>query len=185
MKVIYARLLDELKDKNLVLATILSTKGSSPQVPGVSALFSDKGLLTGTLGGGILEARAEKKALECLRTGESSLARFELYGDISSEEEAICGGEATILFDAQLGIHESTFQKMIRSLTGRKSGILSTDIHRISERVLKLSRSWREKSEIFGEEAEKKIFLTERILKMHFRREIQSIWQGEKRSREK
>ena len=84
MKNIYVRLLEELKDNELVLATIVSTKGSSPQVPGVSALFSEKGLLKGTLGGGILEARAEEKALESLQTGESALARFELYADISS-----------------------------------------------------------------------------------------------------
>jgi xanthine dehydrogenase accessory factor len=111
MKNIYARLLDEQKDKRLVLATIVSTKGSSPQVPGASALFLKKGLLTGTLGGGILEAKAEEKALESLQTGKSSLARFELYADITSEEEGICGGEATILFDAQPADHEIVFQK--------------------------------------------------------------------------
>jgi len=155
MKNIYARFLDEQTDKKLALATIVSTKGSSPQVPGVSALFSDKGLLTGTLGGGILEARAEEKALESLQAGKSFLARFDMYADISTEEEAICGGEATILFDAKPAEHKSTLQKMVRSLIDRKPGILVTDIHRINDRIVKLSRSWREKSEIFGEEAEK------------------------------
>jgi len=155
MKNIYARLLDELKDKKLVLATIMATKGSSPQMPGVSALFSKKGLLTGTLGGGILEARAEDRAMESLESGKSSLERFELYADISSEEEAICGGEATILFDAEPADHEFIFQKMLRSLKNRESGILVTDIHRIDDKIHKISRSWREKEEIFGEEAEK------------------------------
>ncbi|UCE40977.1 MAG: XdhC family protein [Candidatus Aminicenantes bacterium] len=155
MKNIYARLCDEIKNKKLVLATIVSTKGSSPQVPGVSALFSDKGLLTGTLGGGIMEARAEEKALGSLQTGRSSLDRFELYADITSEAEAICGGEATILFDAQPADHEITFQEMVRSLNDRKPGILATHIQLTDDRIQKLSRSWIEKSEIFGEEAEK------------------------------
>ena len=115
MKNMYVRFCDEPEDKNLVLATIVETKGSSPQVPGVSALFSDKGLLAGTLGGGIMEARAEEKALESLQTGKSTINRFELYADITSEEEAICGGEATILFDAQPHDHRITFQKMILS----------------------------------------------------------------------
>ncbi len=155
MKNIYARLLDEQKDKRLVLATIVSTKGSSPQVPGASALFLKKGLLTGTLGGGILEAKAEEKALESLQTGKSSLARFELYADITSEEEGICGGEATILFDAQPADHEIVFQKMTQSLKNRNSGILVTHIQMIGDKIQKVIRSWREKAEIFGEEAEK------------------------------
>ncbi|MEE8605516.1 MAG: XdhC/CoxI family protein [Candidatus Aminicenantaceae bacterium] len=154
MKNIYARLLDEQKDKRLVLATIVSTKGSSPQVPGASALFLKKGLLTGTLGGGILEAKAEEKALESLQTGKSSLARFELYADITSEEEGICGGEATILFDAQPADHEIVFQKMTQSLKNRNSGILVTHIQMKGDKIQKVSRSWQEKAEILGEEEE-------------------------------
>ena len=158
MKNIYARFLEEQREIRLVLATIVATKGSSPQVPGVSALFSDKGLLTGTLGGGIMEARAEEKALESLQSGESSLDRFELYADITSEEEAICGGEATILFDAKPADHEIIFQQLVRSLKNRKPGILVTHIQTIDEKIKNVSRSWRGKEEIFGEEAEKQDF---------------------------
>lgn len=156
MKNIYARLLDDQKDKRLVLATIVSTKGSSPQVPGVSALFSDNGLLSGTLGGGIFEARAEEKALESLQTGKSSLARFELDADMTSEEEAICGGEATILFDAKPADHEITFRRLVRSLDKRQSGILVTQIDQKGGSIVQLFRSWVEKADIFGEVAEKK-----------------------------
>ncbi len=168
MKNIYARLLDEQKDKSLVLATIVSTKGSSPQVPGVSALFSEKGLLSGTLGGGILEAKAEEKALESLKTGKSSFNRFELYADISSEEEAICGGEATILFDAQPADHEMVFQKLVRSLKSRKPGILATHIQRKGDKIQKVCRSWQEKAEIFAEEAEKQDLLFREDIKKTF-----------------
>lgn len=155
MKSIYKRFLDELDGKKFVLATIVATRGSSPQVPGVSALFSKKGLLSGTLGGGILEARAEDVALEALNTGQSSLARFELYADIESEEDGICGGEETILFDARPADHESSFAKMVRSLDQRKPGILVTRIQQMGDKIQKISRSWVEKAEIFGEKAEK------------------------------
>ena len=155
MKNIYARLLDEQQDKRLVAATIVTTKGSSPQVPGVSALFSKKGLLAGTLGGGVLEARAEKRALESLESGNSSLVRFDLYADISSEEEAICGGEATILFDANPEENQATFWKLALSLGKRQPGILVTRIRRTGEEIRKVSRSWIEKAEIFGAEAER------------------------------
>lgn len=150
----YARFLDEQKDRKLVLVTIVATKGSSPQVPGASALFSKKGLLTGTLGGGIMEARAEEKALECLRTGRSSLFRFELYADITSEEEAICGGEATILFDAQPSESEPVFRELVESIDKRQAGVLKTRVIPQREDMVRLIRSWVKKEDIFGEEAE-------------------------------
>lgn len=154
MKNIYARFLEEKKDKDLVLATIVATKGSSPQVPGVSALFSKKGLLAGTLGGGIMEARAEEKARESLQTGISSLHRFELYADIASEEEAICGGEAAILFDAQPADSERVFQELIGSLENRRPGVLVTQIRRQKEDIVWLKRSWINKEDLFGEGSE-------------------------------
>jgi xanthine dehydrogenase accessory factor len=115
-----------------------------------------------------MEARAEEKALQSLQTGESSLVRFELYADITSEEEAICGGEATILFDAQPADHESIFEKMVRSLDNRMPGILATRIQRTGDKIHKLSRIWLEKAEIFGEEAEKQNMPLREAIKQAF-----------------
>jgi xanthine dehydrogenase accessory factor len=155
MKNIYERLCDEIEKSRLLLATIVLTEGSSPQVPGASALFSDKGLLAGTLGGGIMEAKAEMKAMDYLRTGRSSLERFELYADTMSEEEAICGGVVTILFDARPGDHKSTFQTMVRSLSNRTAGVLATYIQWSGGNIKKITRSWIEKKYILGEEPKK------------------------------
>jgi xanthine dehydrogenase accessory factor len=157
MKNIYQRLLDELKkERPLVLATIVATEGSSPQVPGVSALFAEEGLLFGTLGGGILEARAQEKALESLEKGNSCLTKFDLYADITSKEEAICGGEAYILFDVKSQEHKETFSLLNEALSNRQPGVLVNVIGRMGDDRVKISRSWIEKDEIFGEEGEVK-----------------------------
>ena len=156
MKNIYDRFLDERKKgRSLVLATIVSTKGSSPQIPGVSALFSEDGLLFGTLGGGVLEARAQDKAMECLKSQSSFLSNFGLYADVLSEEEAICGGEADILFDADPREHEEVFFQLTESIKKRQAGVLVTLISMITQERVKISRSWVEKEKIFDEEAEK------------------------------
>jgi xanthine dehydrogenase accessory factor len=157
MKNIYSYFLKK-QDKNrpLVLATIVATRGSSPQVPGASALFSSAGLLYGTLGGGVLEARAEAKALESLESGRSSFATFGLYADISAEEEAVCGGEAVILFDASPQEHKNVFRLLEESLAKRQSGVLVTVIKRTGEQTVRLKRSWAGKPNIFGKEADKK-----------------------------
>jgi xanthine dehydrogenase accessory factor len=157
MKNIYQNLLDYTRaKKSLVLATIVSTKGSSPQVPGVSALFSEEGLLFGTLGGGVLEARAQEKAMESIKYQSSYLSNFGLYADISSPEEAICGGEADILFDSNPMEHEEVFCRLIASMKKRQPGVLVASISRIPENRVKIARSWIGKDKIFGEKAKER-----------------------------
>ena len=127
MKNIYIQLLNELKKNSpLALATIIETRGSTPQVPGASALFSSGGLCVGTVGGGLLEADAQKKALRSLQQKDSLLYEFSLTADISSSEGAICGGEATILIDARPEDHAEVFQSVSKSLNQRQPGVLAT-----------------------------------------------------------
>ena len=165
MKNIYGSLMKGLKDKQtLSLSTIIETKGSSPQVSGASAIFSFDGLVAGTIGGGILEARAETVAIEALRAGESRLIPYSLSGEITSEEQMICGGDVTVLIDANVQDSLNTFEHMRNSLNDRHPGVLATFIrssegmHDLSsaEKQVSLSRKWIDKSEIFGEGAEQK-----------------------------
>ncbi len=148
MKNIYVHLLDKLKEqKPLVLATIVETKGSTPQVPGAAAFFSSEGLLEGTLGGGLLEADAQRKALKTVKRKTSLIAEFSLKADISSEEEAICGGEVRILIDACPEEHADVFNELSQSLLKRMPGVLATFITRISEEKVSVFRHWIEKKE--------------------------------------
>ena len=80
--------------RGLVLATIVEASGSTPQVPGASAVLSGHGLVAGTVGGGLVEAKAQALALECLRDGRARLAEFRLDADPADQEGAICGGTA-------------------------------------------------------------------------------------------
>ena len=157
MKNIYIQLLDELrKNTPLALATIIGKKGSAPQIPGASAIFSSGGLCTGTVGGGLLEADAQTKALRCLQQGISLLYTFGLTSDISSAEGAICGGEATILMDACPEDHTEIFESISKSLNERHPGVLATFIGRHSNSLfgkentddkVSLARYWVEMGE--------------------------------------
>ena len=148
MKNIYVRLSEEVKKtKSLALATVIDTQGSTPQVPGASALFSSAGLIEGTLGGGILEADAQKQALRALNTQTSVLSRFTLKDEISSGKGAVCGGEARILIDAVPAESRDTFRQLSQSLEQRKPGILATFINEHPESRVSLLRFWIEKKE--------------------------------------
>ena len=54
------------------LALISGTKGSSPQRIGAKALFFADGKITGTLGGGCLEAEVHSRAKKAMKTGEAA-----------------------------------------------------------------------------------------------------------------
>lgn len=143
MKNVYDYLSNLLeKKKHVALATIIETKGSTPQVPGASAIFSSGGLLEGTLGGGLLEADAQTKALHALKKKNSLLYDFNLYADISTKDGAICGGKVKILIDASPEEHKNTFRSLHQSFSQRQPGLLATFIREFPEGRASFSRHW-------------------------------------------
>jgi xanthine dehydrogenase accessory factor len=113
MKNIYLQLLDHLYNNSLlVLATVTGVQGSTPQKPGSSALFGIEGLVSGTVGGGIVEGKVQKLALAAIHSKESGYVVFNLANDISNEEEAICGGQISILIDANLNNYVQVFEQV-------------------------------------------------------------------------
>jgi xanthine dehydrogenase accessory factor len=122
-----------------VLATIISTRGSTPQKPGSSALFDKRGLVYGTIGGGVLEGKVQKIAMRAAVSGKCGVYDFDLDKDISFKSEAICGGSVTVLIDAALEKHASL--RHARSLLKRRiPGALMTVISRIGKKHVSVSR---------------------------------------------
>ncbi len=130
----------------LALATIIETTGSTPQIPGASALFSEQGLLLGTLGGGILEADAQERVLRCLKRGRSLIYELKLRGDAVAGEEALCGGSALILIDGSPGDHLDTFERLRTGIRDRRSGLLVTQMEFRQGRDAAIRRFWLEEA---------------------------------------
>lgn len=141
MKNIYLNI-PELKPGTLplVLATIISTQGSTPRKPGSSALFSSNGLICGTIGGGVLEGRVQEIAKTAANTGESNIIHFDLNKDISSREDAICGGQAAILIDAALGNHQAVFEQITMLLQKRIPCVMAAIISMAGGKGAKINR---------------------------------------------
>lgn len=143
MRKIYFNLVENQLTGDLpVLATVIRTKGSAPQVPGSSALFTDKGLVTGTIGGGAVEGRIQEIAGEKFRTREPGYFHFNLLNDISRKEEAICGGQITILVDADPGKHSDAFNQMKASLMNNVQGVLMTAVALSEDDEVSIERRW-------------------------------------------
>jgi len=148
MRNIYVQLLDWMEQRQpLALATIIEASGSTPQKAGASAIFSPRGLLGGTLGGGLLEADAERKALRALKRKTSLVYEFGLQEDISAEDGAICGGKVKILIDVSPRKYKKVFLDLKGSLSEGKPGILVTLIQMGSPKKIVISRTWLKKGQ--------------------------------------
>lgn len=143
MKNMYLQLLGlQSGHSDLVLATVTGTKGSTPQKPGSSAIFSKDGLIAGTVGGGIVESRVEKLAITAAESGNSGHFTFNLNNDISNKEEAICGGEIKILIDARPFNAFEVLKQLKDSVDNHIPGVLVTMVNRFSEETVLINRYW-------------------------------------------
>jgi xanthine dehydrogenase accessory factor len=147
MKNIYLQLLDRKSDNNsLVLATVTGANGSTPQKPGSSAIFDKNGLVSGTIGGGVVEGRVQKLAIDAIATKKSGHFRFNLSNDISNKEEAICGGRISVLIDANLQNYTSVFEELVGSVESSIPGVLITMVTGFSEDSVLINRYWMSKT---------------------------------------
>jgi len=143
MKNIYLQILKHFTDISpLILATVTKTIGSTPQKPGSSALFGQKGLISGTVGGGIVEAKVQQIVRDAILTKESGHFQFNLANDISDTEEAICGGQISVLVDANLNNHISVFEQVKQSMDDRIPGVLITMVTGFTEKTVLINRYW-------------------------------------------
>ena len=94
---IFERVVSEVEaGRPVALCTVVRTRGSAPQVPGATLLVDQGMNITGTLGGGCVEAEVCKRAFEMLEAGRPALLSFDLDHDLGWDDGLICGGTMDI-----------------------------------------------------------------------------------------
>jgi xanthine dehydrogenase accessory factor len=143
MSGIYNRIQEFMStDSSIAIATVIDTSGSTPQKHGSTALFNKDGLLAGTVGGGVLEGKVQQLSMAAIKTKKSGLYHFLLNKDISFRQDAICGGEATILVDVASYLNPGLFIDIRKSVKEKIPGILLTIISGAEETDKQISRQW-------------------------------------------
>lgn len=139
---IYLRISELLLNQaGLALATVVTTRGSAPQIPGSSAVINREDLIYGTVGGGKTEGIICRIAAEMINTGSSGYYEFNLSNEIENKEEAICGGHISILVDAAPVKHMAVFRQLEESLDANDGGILLTLVKGPAENI-SVDRMW-------------------------------------------
>ncbi len=86
--------------KPCVLATVVRTKGSTPQKPGAMLLVREDGSGLGTLGGGCVEGDIWFAAKEILRRGGGpEFKDYYLNEDVAARDGLVCGGTMYFYLD--------------------------------------------------------------------------------------
>jgi len=100
MKSIYNDIASELSEnRSVVVVTIFNMSGSAPRDAGAKMMVRRDGSITGTIGGGKLEASAINLALDVFASKTSILKKFDLSGSDAAEMNMICGGAGEFLID--------------------------------------------------------------------------------------
>ena len=87
-------------EEQLVMATVVRTKGSTPQKPGAKLLVRADGTGVGTLGGGCVEGDIWYAATQLMkRGGDAQYREYELNEDLAAEDGLVCGGTMFFLID--------------------------------------------------------------------------------------
>lgn len=97
---IYEEGLSILKNKkNFVLASIVSSVGSTPRSKGTQMIIREDGSIFGTVGGGKMEASCIEKGLDSIKSKESFIYEFHLDNKDAHKSEMVCGGSGEILIN--------------------------------------------------------------------------------------
>ena len=101
MREVFHEAINELgKGDRVVIATVVRTKGSTPQKPGAKLLVRNDGSGVGTLGGGCVEGDIWFAAQELMKRGGPAQYRdYQLNEELAAEDGLVCGGTMYFLID--------------------------------------------------------------------------------------
>lgn len=126
------RLLNE--GETFVLATLVRTKGMTPQKAGAKQIFRLNNTSIGTLGGGCVEGDVWHHAQRMLKDKSPAMLRsYKLSAGLAAKDGLVCGGTMEFLIEP-LWTHEDCLPMLLEIQKARKSGSAVTQAAVIDSR---------------------------------------------------
>ena len=85
--------------KDVALATVVTTWGSSPRPVGSQLAVSGEGQFVGAVSGGCIEGAVVHEALEAMKTGKPKLLDFGVSDEMAWEVGLACGGKVQVFVE--------------------------------------------------------------------------------------
>ncbi len=128
------QLADEGRD--CAVAVVLQTDGSSPCKAGSKAIIDATGVICGTIGGGLVEATAQRRAAEVLKSKRPAVLDFCLESPIVDDTDPICGGTVRVLLNPLSAEHREAYSTATAMQEHRQRGVLLTIVRGCEERTV-------------------------------------------------
>jgi len=99
------KILDEAKDwlvakRNVVLATVIQTWGSSPRPTGSRMIINDKGDFSGSVSGGCVETAVVRECMGLIKEKKPfKKIEFKVSNESAWEVGLACGGEIAVFLE--------------------------------------------------------------------------------------
>ena len=122
------------------VALVMKAEGSTPRKAGVRAIIDQTGKIHGTLGGGIVEAEAQRRAVEACRSKQPVVFDMDLYGVNRAADIPICGGSMRILLDPTAAKDRASYAGMAEAVRNRQRGVMLTIVR--TETQTKVRTRW-------------------------------------------
>jgi len=112
--------------RSFAVALILKADGSTPRKAGVKSVIDDKGKIWGTLGGGQVEAEAQRRAVEVCMSKHPVVFDMNLYGADRADDVPICGGSMRLLIDPTPAKDRASYAQVAEAMLQRQRGVMLT-----------------------------------------------------------
>ncbi|TWU38233.1 XdhC family protein [Novipirellula artificiosorum] len=110
------------------LAVVMAAEGPVPAKLGSKAVLTSKHVLSGTIGGGWVEAATLQRVAEALETGHPLVLEFNLAGHAATEGHPICGGSLRVLLTPLNHALCNACRAAANAAAERQRGVLVTHI---------------------------------------------------------
>ena len=89
----------QAQGRQIAVATVTQTWGSSPRAPGSKLVVNDKGEMFGSVSGGCVEGAVVEEALQVLKSGRPKLLHFGVADELAWEVGLACGGTIEVFVE--------------------------------------------------------------------------------------
>ena len=85
--------------EQIVTATVIAVRGSTPRAPGARLAFAASGRLVGSVSGGCVESEVSRRAREVFESGQPVIASFAVGEPDETGVGLSCGGGIDVLIE--------------------------------------------------------------------------------------
>ena len=127
----------------VVMATILSKEGSAPRSAGTKMIVHGDGRISGTIGGGWVEARVQEIGEDFFKNREGFLIQdFTLDSTAYRDMDMVCGGNITLLLEYLPATAENLdfFTKHLDMIARNKNGFTASRLNKKNDSIYSIER---------------------------------------------